>query len=204
MCGRAGEITDGRKRPRSFGQKVVATAARAAASTSGPPPTARPVGRRPLPSTHKLGNKDWWQEVILAVERASEVDLSTYMYDHPKLHQALMLRLRESSHGSVQVRMLIDREAMQGGTPYYQAARVRALHKVGAEVYLCRGDGPRGIHHKKAVIINRRVAFTGGANLTQKSTENGEFNFRMLGPIVHDMLEDLAAVRSKSIRLEDQ
>ena len=201
LCGRGGKIGDGSKMPRSA--RPTAPSSDVAVAAPQPVlPIVKPAGRQSLPNPQKLGNKEWWGEVVAAVQDASEVELSSYMYDHPQLHKTLALRMKMKDQSPIRVRMCLDREAFHSGTPYHQLSRVNALRKLGAEVFLCRGECARGVHHKKAVVVDRRTAYTGGANLTQKSLDNGEFNFKMRGPIVNDILEDLASVRSRSAKYE--
>ena len=83
-----------------------------------------------------------------------------------------------------------------GNTPYFQKSRVRSLHELGAEVWLCRGDDRDGLYHRKGLIAGRRYFYTGNGNFTHWSRQhNSEWLFRMVGPVVADALADLAADR---------
>ena len=46
-------------------------------------------------------------------------------------------------------------------------------------------------------MINRRVLYTGSANFTSKSKRNSETVFRMTGPVVEQVLRQLAADRAR-------
>ena len=174
-------------------QKAAAAAAAAAASST--PRTAAatshetpaPVGRPAALDVKMLDIGAWWQQLVQDVGRASVLFLSSYMYDDKTLHDALLKQLR----AGCEVCILIDKSAFDSGKPYEQRSRLAALEKLGAQVWLCRGPGRMGIHHKKAVVVDRRVAYVGGSNLTWKSRNNGEQSFRMAGPIVQDIVQDL-------------
>jgi hypothetical protein len=46
-------------------------------------------------------------------------------------------------------------------------------------------------------FLNRRLLYSGNANLTDKSEVNEEFCFRMVGPVVRQVLETLALHRQR-------
>ena len=150
------------------------------------PVTLGPVGRPASLGVDLLHVRAWWRQLVEDVGSARSVLVSTYMYDHQALTDKLLSRLRAGS----EVCVLIDKESFQGKVPHRQKARLTALEEKGAQVWLCTGPGPRGIHHKKGVVVDRRVAYVGGPNLTDKSENNGEQCFRMCGPIVQDIIED--------------
>ena len=116
------------------------------------------------------------------VRGAGEVMVATYMYDHPELHKALIRRLGQRSTFSLIV--MVDKEAFGGQTPYFQRSRLAALRENGATVYLCRGERGQGSYHRKALVIDRRYSYSGGANYTRKSTDNKELVYRIAGPPV--------------------
>jgi phosphatidylserine/phosphatidylglycerophosphate/cardiolipin synthase-like enzyme len=66
-------------------------------------------------------------------------------------------------------------------------------------VYLCQGCGGRyGRFHKKAVVVDSRIAYVGGANLTDQAVNyNGELVVRLLGPPVAETLTELEQCLSK-------
>ena len=54
-----------------------------------------------------------------------------------------------------------------------------------------------GLFHGKAVVVDRRRLYTGGANVTYSSNFNEEFCFLMTGPVVEQVLGKLAVHRQK-------
>ena len=123
--------------------------------------------------------------------------LATYTIDHTELCVLLEQRLNGRSEFHLQV--LVDRENFLARTPVRQRPRLVALRNAGAEVYLCRGQPPLGAFHKKALIVDRRTAFQGSANFTQKSLQNEEQTLRMRGPPVDDVLVEVEEARGRGV-----
>ena len=83
----------------------------------------------------------------------------------------------------------------------WQRPRLLKLEAAGADIYLCRGRKGRGSHHKKAVVVDGRTAYVGGANLTNQAADfNGEMWTRFTGfPVaVADVLCDLEECKHRS------
>jgi hypothetical protein len=143
-------------------------------------------------SVQLLPNEKWWAQMVEDVRKGTAIEVSSFMYDDSVLQQALERRLRAGAS----VHVSICRESFGGSTPKQQRSRIAALRVLGAKVFLCKGDKPGGIHHKKGVVVDRRVAYCGGPNLTTKSRKNGEQCFKMVGPIVSDILHDIVCART--------
>ena len=105
--------------------------------------------------------------MVAAVQGAKEVELASYMFDDAKLVDALSDRLSDGSRFPFNVHL--DRQAFAGTQPRQQSSRVQKLHAKGAKVYLCKGFGRLGSYHAKEVVVDRRVLYTGSANLTTNS-----------------------------------
>jgi phosphatidylserine/phosphatidylglycerophosphate/cardiolipin synthase-like enzyme len=155
---------------------------------------AGPVGR-PLALRADVlsGAKDWYEQMLVDIAVASEVLMATYMYDHPQLHGLLLRRLK--GRAGITVDILIDKGALEGNTPWYQRSRLSVLVNAGATVHVCTGQPPKGIYHRKAVVVDKRYLYTGGANMTYQSDEGGnkELVFRITGQPVLDVLSILDA-----------
>ena len=124
-----------------------------------------------------------------AVSGADEVLVATFLFDHSGLTDLLLRRLR--SRSPCVVTILVDREGMAERTCRHQRPRLQELRAAGADVYLCRGPGRFGRLHLKALCGDRRTAFTGSANLTEKSLQNEEMHLKMVGPPVPSILEQI-------------
>ena len=163
-------------------------------------PLLAPVGRPSATSVDVLDVEVWYKRMVADVLVASIVIIATYMFDHPRLQQALLKRLKGGHAFTLTV--LIDKATLEGKTPWYQRSRLDALLKAGAKIYMCRGTkGPKSSYHKKALIADKRVMYTGGANFTYQSDDggNGELTFRMLGQPVLDTLAILDRDRRAAI-----
>ena len=178
-CARDGVITDGRKRSRAQVQPSAPT--QVASSSASEPHLGRPSGRLAATGFEVLLIAAWWQMLVDAVSAASvSVWLATLVYDHDGLTAALVRRLR--GQAAVSVTIMVDKESFEKREAPRQRPRLRELHEAGASVYLCRGIPPYGRLHGKVPLVDRRVAFGGSANLTNKSSSNWELPYRAVGP----------------------
>ena len=186
-CGRHRTV-HGREagRPAPDHRPPPAAPAAPAAPAQRPQPVA-PVGRPAAVSAVVLSTTRWWTQLLADVGRASEVSLTTLVYDHPELTNVFLDRLRG---GAFELVLVVDRESFEAQPPVSreQAARLRALRRAGAEVVLCRGFGRLGRLHSKALVCDRRVAYCGSANFTAKSSANDELCLCLRGPPVADVL----------------
>ena len=122
-----------------------------------------------------------------------EVLLSSLVYDNPDVQKLLVMKLKERHRKPFALTVLIDAASFNGSLPARQQGRIRSLRANGASVFLCRGDRPGYPFHKKAVVIDRRYLYSGGANVTYASEHgNGELVFRMMGPVVLETMATLA------------
>ena len=148
-----------------------------------------PRGRPAALALEVLTATAWWAALLGAVSGADEVLVATFLFDHSGLTDLLLRRLR--SRSPCVVTILVDREGMAERTCRHQRPRLRELRAAGADVYLCRGPGRFGRLHLKALCVDRRTAFTGSANLTEKSLQNEEMHLKMVGPPVPSILEQI-------------
>jgi hypothetical protein len=172
--------------------KAKAKAAPKAMPKAMPKGMAGPVGHpAALRADVMLCSQDWYKQMLVDVGVASEVLLGTYMYDHPQLHALLLRRLKGRAPFTLNI--LIDKGVLDGNTPWYQRSRLTALVDAGATVHVCTGQPPKGIYHRKAVIVDKRYMYTGGANFTYQSDEGGnkEVIYRMTGQPGLDVLSIL-------------
>ena len=206
-CARNGWRT-GRNRGR-LGQPAAKAKAKAKAAPPPPPPPppplppmppAGPVGRMPALSFEVMDVAAWYVAKLESIKDAAEVVVGSYQYDHEKLTDLLERRLRDRS--AFHCVLLVDREMFKGKTPFHQRPRLERLRRAGATIVLCRGTPSTGAFHAKGVVTDRRTAFLGTANTTQKSLRNGELCHRLRGPPVLDVLQFLQRERDAGEELQ--
>ena len=146
-----------------------------------------------------------WHEPATPAELAacSSAILSSYMFDDPAVFDALLKKLR--GRAGLTCEIFVDGSAYKQRTCYHQAPRLRALRDSGAAVYLCTGksgkdeygpSGVPGVHHMKALILDRRIAYSGSANVTRAARTNNEIMHRFTGPPVYDILAAVLAQKT--------
>ena len=133
--------------------------------------------------------------MVDSVQVASEVIIGSYQYDHEGLTNVLERRLR--GRAPLDVTILLDREMYNCNTPHGHRSRLDRLKRIGAELVLCRGSRSTGSFHAKAVVVDRRTAFVGSANITDKSVRNGELCFVLRGPPVAKIMQFLHDEKSR-------
>ena len=191
LCGR-------KKEQRRQASVVSASSSAARRPALAPVAVVAPVGRAPAPSCELLEDaSELIQKVCSDIEAASEVELSSYMYDNPDLHKVLLERLQGKARRPFSLSMYIDAEQFKGRTPKAQKSRVTQLRGAGAKVYVCKGKRGLGAYHCKALVVDRRYLYTGSMNFTTKSVDNEELPFRMTGPVVLQVLARLAVHRQR-------
>ena len=163
---------------------------------------AGPAGPMPQLSMERLRPPEWHRAIVEAVATARHVFSGTYQFDHTLLHETFLRRLSSCRLRPFELVVLVDKECYEKGTPSRQGTMLRNLRRAGAEVVLCRGTVATGAMHGKAIVVDRRTAFMGSANLTQKSERNGELLWRMRGPPVMDVLEFLEEERQGGTALQ--
>ena len=167
-------------------------------------PVSRPPGRPSGLSLDVFTDSSWMDAFLEELKQASSVQLASFIFDDPDCSAGLARRLKSASTFSCD--MVVDRSHFEGRTSVYQRPRLLELKKLGANVTLADGfdtsnlygpRGKKGIMHLKAVVLDGRVAFSGGCNMTRSSRGNRELTFRVTGPAVTPILQAIsAAMRS--------
>ena len=118
------------------------------------------------------------------------------MFDDTALYSILLQRLTDGS--DMKVSLCLDEQMFSEGKPPCGRGRVRRLQAGGAKVFLCKGLRRYGPYHVKEIIFDRRVFFTGSANLTTASHNNQERGYRMTGTLVAEAFADISAEQSRA------
>ena len=208
-CARPGSATHGMRRGReaartrssSERQIEVRVQAGVDATSAAAPPA--PVGRPAAEKTERMDPDTWWSEILGKVRTATDVQIATYCFDDLALFKVLLQRLQDNSRFSLKLQ--VDREMFEKGTPNQQHSRVSRLQKQpGCSVWLCKGPGHLGSYHVKELIVDRRYLFNGTANFTSKSHNNTERLYKMTGCVVEQSLQDMAAERQLGEKWEPE
>lgn len=188
-CALAGKRT-GRNAARTKADAVAANVQKETPAEAAAPQVAPPVGRMPNMGFQSLKPKEWYAAAFDAVKAASHVVCSSYQYDHKGLTELFLKQLGGRSR-DFSLLLLVDKECFEKGTPPRQHKMLGDLRKAGAMVVLCRGTAKTGSMHGKSLVADRRSAFVGSANLTDKSERNGELCWVLRGQPVLETLQFL-------------
>jgi hypothetical protein len=198
QCNRTG-VAVGRSGPRSR-ISGDAPAAVPAPSTVPQPLSSGPIGRPAALSVQLLDETSFYDDLVMELRGASEVHAATFQYDHPELQRTLLRCLR----GGLHLDLVVDKQG--SSTCRGMKARLLELKQAGGNVWLTDGHnhqsvyGPAGAHltghmHKKIVVIDKRLGYLGGMNLTRSALTNEEAIVKLKGPVVQELLRSVLASR---------
>ena len=184
----------GRKAARSsVGNKVAVSSQKEPPRAASLAPVVAPVGRASPASNELLAAGEWYRQGCSDLKDAAEAELATYMFDHTLTYNTLLKGLKRRA--PLKLNLYIDSEVLAGAKPRQQRTRLKTLRDNGARVFVCKGIKKKGLFHGKAMVVDRRYLYSGGANFTDNSENNFEFCFRMTGSVVKQVLESLAGAR---------
>ena len=166
------------------------------------------IVRRPLIPGNRiepLVNGDAaYPAMLSAIRKATRtITLSTYIFDNDRNGREFVEALAQAVRRGVQVRVLVD----AAGAHYSVPSITHALHHAGVRTgrFLPR-MGPWWFvalnlrNHRKIMVVDGRVGFTGGMNLRQgnlvaqhPSHPVQDLHFRLDGPVVRQLQESFAA-----------
>lgn len=162
------------------------------------------VTRRPLlPGNHiePLHNGEAAYPVMLAAIAGAQqsICLSTYIFDHDRSGTAFATALKAAAARGVEVRVLIDALGERYSWP--PARRLFEGSAVRVARFLPFSLTERGIHinlrnHRKLLVIDGSIGFTGGMNLGDRHLAASsdpqrvvDIHFAVTGPVVGQMHE---------------
>lgn len=170
------------------------------------------VTRRPLISGNliqPLFNGDQaYPQMLAAIEGAQHsIALSTYIFDTQRTGANFIHALKLAADRGVEVRVLID--GLGGLYSWPRAYRLFKDSQVKVARFLPFTFLRRGLHfnlrnHRKLLVVDGKVAFTGGMNISQRHVHNSgecsptgvlaagpvvDLHFMVQGPVVGQMQE---------------
>ena len=128
---------------------------------------------------------------------------ASYLYDDPDIQQILVKRLSGRKRLPFKCVMMVDLSAhkqnLRDKKYKYTTKRLRDLHELGAEVWLCKGDSGNDIFHWKAMVFNGKTCFTGSANFTFSAKSQRNLMLKLTGPVASIILEGLMEAKQDSV-----
>lgn len=124
--------------------------------------------------------------------------LETYIFDQDRTGERFVQALADAQHRGVEVRILVDAV----GARYSVPSIMRGLTKTGLKAAVFNGNVIIGLRlpyanlrtHRKILVVDGRVAFTGGMNIREGFTaefagdrHSRDTHFRVTGPLVADL-----------------
>ena len=136
----------------------------------------------------------------------TEIVACSLSYDDRDLHRAFLARAR--ARPAVRVELFVDKQQLNRGRPTFERERLRELVTAGAIVWTVRGQSHLNVFgegghnkfgqlHSKAVVLDKKVAYLGSANLTRNSRCDEDLVVRFSGTrVVQDVYERITSYRS--------
>ncbi|SCZ52859.1 phospholipase D-like domain-containing protein [Thiohalomonas denitrificans] len=203
-----------------FGVNRVRTRARALKPATHTAGAEQPVGTDPLDRLghavtghpRRAGNgvealfdgESAFPAMLADIEGARQrILLSTYIFDADEAGTAFIDALSSAVARGVDVRVMIDGIGELYSLPRRAVPRLRAVG-VRAERFLPPRLWPPRFrinlrNHRKLLIVDDRIAFTGGMNISERHCSAGprrgrvhDIQFRLKGPVVRDLTEAFA------------
>lgn len=161
------------------------------------------VTRRPLVDGNKvevlLNGEEAYPAMLEAIKNAELfLDLSSYIFDTRNCGSRFASALIEAAERGVEVRVLVDALGEM-----YTMPRIRSLFKgtkVRFSLFLPFSLSQRGLHinlrnHRKLLVVDGSVGFTGGMNISTRHNVNNpglrrpvaDIHFKFYGPVVGHM-----------------
>ncbi|MDX8481730.1 phospholipase D-like domain-containing protein [Mesorhizobium sp. VK24D] len=161
------------------------------------------VARRPLTSGNTIAVLETGDEAYMAMCQAidgaqNSVLLETYIFDNDAVGQMFVQSLSGAVKRGVAVRVLIDAVGVRYSVP----SILKQLKDAGVAVHLFNGAIVMGLRlpyanlrtHRKILVVDGALAFTGGMNIRKGfSTEfagsdsSRDTHFEVAGPVVADL-----------------
>ncbi len=162
------------------------------------------VCRRPLlagNSVEALHNGEQAYPAMLEAIAAARhsIALATYIFDTDAVGRQFVAALTAAARRGVEVRVLVDGLGEMYSWP--RVSRLFAATPVRLERFLPFTLRRRGIHfnlrsHRKVLVVDGSIGFTGGMNISRRHLSNGggsdhvvDIHFRLAGPVVGQMQE---------------
>lgn len=161
------------------------------------------VTRRPLVEGNKvqalINGEQAYPEMLAAIDNAQHhIDLSSYIFDTRECGKKFASAMVKAAERGVEVRVLVDALGEMYTLP--RARKLFKHSKVRFALFLPFSLSQRGLHinlrsHRKILVVDGRIGFTGGMNIsTRHNVSNpgrrrpvADIHFKFMGPVVGHM-----------------
>ncbi len=144
------------------------------------------------------GGDEWFPRVLGVIESAQKfVVLETFIFDSDAIGEQVLQALRRAARRGVRCSVLYDAV----GSPHLDLLAVAEAQGDGVQVSpfasrsLLKGRFQLNLrNHRKILVVDGRVGFTGGMNITARHSdrpgvgvESVDYHFELRGPVVHQL-----------------
>lgn len=139
--------------------------------------------------------EETWEAMLAALKEARQsIEIEHYIFGSDKLGDKFIEVLTQKKAEGVRVRMLIDAVGSYG---FYNSDVPDKMRQAGIEIKFFNAISPWRIHtftswffrdHNKIIIIDSKVAFTGGLGIRENMAGWRDTNSRLEGVVVAEML----------------
>ncbi len=140
--------------------------------------------------------EETWEAMLEACERAEvSIDIEQYIFTNDEIGARFLEIFKRKAREGVRIRLLID---TAGSYAFYQSSVPSELRKLGIEVRFFNIISPWRIHnffswffrnHKKTLVVDGRVGFTGGTGIGYHMRSWRDTNGRVEGEVVREMTD---------------
>ncbi|MBX4191719.1 MAG: hypothetical protein KW804_02895 [Candidatus Doudnabacteria bacterium] len=150
-----------------------------------------------------IETKDIWQRMMNDIETAKvSIEIEQYSFWDDKIGHRFLELLKKKHNEGIIVRVICDG---WGSYPLFQSGYVRSLIKNGMQieqfnpVSLIRPSSWFYHMHKKTLIIDSKLAWTGGLGIKKKFRKFIDTMARLEGPIVDEIKESFEITWTKVV-----
>jgi cardiolipin synthase len=160
-----------------------------------------------------LDSESAWDAMLESCEKATQsIDLEQFVFRYDKIGHRFIDVLRRKAREGIKVRIIFD---AAGAYYFYTSPEVDEMRKDGIKVVFFNPilfTYPKRIaiwyfrNHRKLLIIDKKIAFTGGICIGEEMKSWRETHVRIEGPVLADMCFafDNMWMFTKELKIEDR
>ncbi len=137
-----------------------------------------------------------WESMLLECKKSQKsIDIEHYIFAHDIIGKKFIDVLKEKCKQGVKIRLLLD---MVGCSEFYSSPVPEELRKIGIQIKFFNVISLWRIHnftswffrdHKKVLVVDNKVGFTGGLGIRDNMTKWRDTNVRLEGDVVSEMTD---------------